>query len=184
VDWSLAVDLESAVAWTERVRTTLGPQRYVKFDGDPVGGSLTRPAVLRSDALLVQTSLVGRAGGNFFGLFRAEVTLGFRVDVVDVEVRDDRGQRADRRHWNGGPQLGMRYGLRPLNCLELYGALSGAWLLDSYSGTFQAEAGVVFTPIRHVGLFGAYRYLDWKQDGRSAVQLEFTGPVAGLLLEF
>ena len=104
--------------------------------------------------------------------------MGFQYARVEVESGGVRDTDITTR---GSPLLGLQGTVKILRWLFVYGR--GAWTLGYLEA---AEAGIEARPYRGVGLMGGWKWWDFEtdRDDRAALDLNFSGPFAGIHLSF
>ena len=180
---TLSVDLEVGHAGGDSLQT-LGPTESIRFDGEVVDG----PAGLRSDFELCSGHVGARGGLEIAEQLRLEILLTGSAGSLDLLIQEA-GTRLHERLLAGGPGIGVRGEWHPREEFNVYvQAMEHFLLLGRQSDTASLgtiDVGVGIRPIEHVRLFGGWRWLNYENEKNSSdIELELSGPVVGVQLEF
>ena len=171
---------------------SLAPGESIRIDNRELAG----PTTVSSDFDLTLVGLAYRGGVRIGAGFEAEALVGVGGTRLNVDS-DAGGESDDLTEDSYGALLGASLGWSPA---ELFGAgpdsfadrvlLYGrySWLhgfVSEETRVLTAEFGLSARLFRELGLFAAYRDIDYRLDNRpSDVSVEVTGPAIGVELRF
>ena len=158
---------------------------------DLEGGEILGPGSIDSDFGLDLLSMGLRGGLSRGGWVGIDGRAGLSVHAAELELRK-RGtaERATDDYYMGGPYLGAGLWVKPgVQWCRLYTRATGHLGFDvlQTGTTALGEVGVELTPAPGLSFFGGWRWMNHALDrdssnGRSDIEIDLSGPVAGVAL--
>jgi hypothetical protein len=163
----------------------VGGNDTVRFEDLDFNG----PDRLRLNYDMISSSIGGRGGVLLVEQLRLEGMLGLGVNYMDLKLSSPAGKEDRDSTSSLGPQQGLRAAWRPVRFFSAYAQGSSFTGLGFETGgdfvsILSGELGLALNPVRHLGIFWAWRWQRYVQERKgSDVELDFSGPVLGLVLE-
>jgi hypothetical protein len=160
---------------------TIAGTEFIRFDGTDFSG----PATVTGDWGLILGAVSARAGWEIRKA-RIQGFVGLGLAHLDMEMSVP-GNRAHDTSTSLGPYFGARAEYDALRWLSIYGQVSGmlGWGNGGPVDLAGFDIGVLGRPADRVGIFAAYRFWGYREDrSPSAIDLEMSGPVLGIQLDF
>lgn len=145
------------------------------------------PATVKSKYEISTLSAAVRWGFSVAERVKFEWIGGYGATVMDIELTSG-SLFEDEYHETYGPILGTEISVKLLSSLQLYARWrqTGSGMIYSEATLSEYELGTSVHIMSHLSLFGGYRtwVYEWDNNSGSDIELELSGPVAGILLTF
>jgi hypothetical protein len=177
----IAVELDVSKGSGESTQNLSGSE-MISFDGV----SLFGPTSVDVDFDVTFATAAARFRWPVVPTVSIDGLLGVGLDRLDIKLRDN-GQSVRDTTTTMGPLVGARVNWQPIDLLGAYGKVFGyvGVVGDEVVSHLGAEVALTVSPFRQIEIFGGWRVWSYEEDrAGSDVELEMSGPIVGLQVEF
>jgi hypothetical protein len=154
---------------------------FIGFNGTNFSG----PTTVTGEWDLILGSVAARSGWEL-DKARIQGLLGLGLSHLDMEMSNSVSRESDTST-SLGPHFGARAEFDAAKWLSIYGQVAGmfGWGSGAMMNLSAFDVGVVGRPSNRMGIFAGYRFWGYREErSPSAIDLEMSGPVLGLQLDF
>jgi opacity protein-like surface antigen len=143
------------------------------------------PARIKLETKNIRGHIAARGGVRLYDILTLEAIAGFAFERTELKIRGGGLQGRDTDS-HPGFVFGGRLAVRPIALFDLYSQYTVDVISADVTST-DLQAGIELNFSRNIAVFTGYRLWQYKEesmDSGSDVDIDVSGPMAGLSLRF